>query len=292
MSDLALPLEVMHDLTPAQLRQGQSDVARANGIEAFFRDHLSGGGAGPELSVIPPGRCLLGAPQPSRHFGDLPRREVAFDRAFAIGRHTVTADEFEAFARATDFYWRSDLIRAEGRQPVMNISQGQTGLYLDWLSAQSGARYRLPTENEWDYAARAGSPGDYCFGDRLTCGDANIQTFQATGAAVRGWKRFLPFCAPMNRAVEVATYPANIWGLYEVHGNVWELTSDIWHGPLSPRPEDPQNRSDAWIVVKGGSWFEGLAYARAAARQPRLRNEIDVNLGFRVVRELDPPAHP
>jgi formylglycine-generating enzyme required for sulfatase activity len=91
----------------------------------------------------------------------------------------------------------------------------------------------------------------------------------------------------MNRAVEVATYPANIWGLYEVHGNVWEYTSDIWLGPLSPRPEDPQNRNGAWIVVKGGSWFEGLAYARAAARQPRLRNEIDVNMGFRVVRELN-----
>jgi formylglycine-generating enzyme required for sulfatase activity len=279
-------LAVASDLTPAQLRQFQADAAQAGGVEPFFRDRLSHGGEGPEMAVIPPGRCQLGAPEASRRFGDLPRNEVAFDRAFAIGRHAITAEEFEAFAQASGFYWRSDLIRAEGRQPVMNISQGQAELYLDWLSAQSGARYRLPTENEWEYAARSGSLGDYCFGDRLTCGDANIQTFQATGSAVKGWRRFLPFCAPMNRAVEVATYPANIWGLYEVHGNVWEFTADTWFGPLSPRAEDPQNRGNAWIVVKGGSWFEGLAYARAAARQPRLRNEIDVNMGFRVVREL------
>lgn len=286
MNDLTQALHAVHELTPAQLRQQQAEAARANGLDTLFQDRLSGGATGPELAVIPPGRALLGAPEPLRHFGDLPRREVSFDRAFAIGRHTVTADEFEAFAQATGFYWRSELIRAEGRQPVMNISQGQAGLYLDWLSAQSGSGYRLPTEDEWEYAARAGSLGDYCFGDRLTCGDANIQTFQATGTAAKGWKRFLPFCAPMNRAVEVATYPANIWGLYEVHGNVWEYTNDIWRGPLSPRPEDPPNRGEAWIVVKGGSWFEGLAHARAAARQPRLRNEIDVNMGFRVLREL------
>jgi len=107
------------------------------------------------------------------------------------------------------------------------------------LSAQTCRRYRLPTELEWEYAARAGSSGAYCFGERPSCGDANIQTFQAAGTHRMDWRRFLPFCAPLNRAVEVGSYPANVWGLYEVHGNVWELTSDAWTGPILPNRRHP-----------------------------------------------------
>jgi formylglycine-generating enzyme required for sulfatase activity len=220
-----------------------------------------------------------------RRFGDLPRHIHHLEAAYAIGRYAVTAEEFEHYVRDSGFEWRGDLIRAEGRQPVINISHGQARDYLDWVSARSGARYRLPTEIEWEYAARAGSLGDYCFGDRLTCGDANIQTFQATGRAAQGWRRFLPFCAPLNRAVEVGTYPANIWGMFEVHGNVWEFVEDAWLGPTLPGRPAPKRPQD-WVTVRGGSWFEGLVSARAAARQARMRNEIDVNMGFRVLREL------
>lgn len=282
----AVPLEDVHALTPARLRRLQADAAEQAGVAVFFRDALDDGGQGPELAVIPPGLCQLGAPEAERRFGERPRHVERIERAYAIGRHTVTADEFETYVHATGFHWRSDLIRAEGRQPVMNIAPWQAQNYLDWLGERSGRRYRLPTESEWEYAARAGSAADYCFGERLTCGDANVQTFQATGSAVTGWRRFLPFCAPMNRAVEVGTYPANIWGLYEVHGNVWEITAEPWTGPTQPHRAPPKRPQD-WIVVKGGSWFEGLASARAAARQPRMRNEIDINMGFRVLRELD-----
>jgi formylglycine-generating enzyme required for sulfatase activity len=275
----------VHELTPARLRHLQSEAAREAGVDAFFQDRLRDGAPGPELAVIPAGIAELGAGETERAFGDLPRRNNVIDAAYSIGRYALTADEFQRFADATGFYWRSDLIRAEGRQPVINISQGQALDYLAWLSQETGQRYRLPSEVEWEYAARAGSNGLYCFGERLTCGDANIQTFQATGAPVKGWRRFLPFCAPLNRAVEVGTYPANIWGLYEVHGNVWELTSDAWRGPTMPGRPAPKRPQD-WIVVKGGSWFEGLASARAAARQARMRAEIDVNMGFRVLREL------
>jgi formylglycine-generating enzyme required for sulfatase activity len=287
MADARAGLDLVHDLTPARLRRLQSDVAQAAGLDVFFRDVLATGAPGPELAVIPPGLCDTGTAEAERYFGDLPKSRQHIDTAYAIGRHTITADDFALFTETTGFYWRDDLVRAEGRLPVINVSQGQAIAYLDWLSAQTGQRYRLPSELEWEYAARSGSPDDYCFGARLTCGDANVQTFQATGAAVKGWRRFLPFCAPLNRAVEVATYPANIWGLYEVHGNVWEFTLDTWRGPVLPGRGEPKRPND-WIVVKGGSWFEGLAAARAASRQARLRSEIDVNLGFRVVRELSP----
>ncbi len=89
---------------------------------------------------------------------------------------------------------------------------------------------------------------------------------------------------PLHRVCEVGTYPANVWGLHEMHGNVWELTSDDWQGPL-----DPENSTAGdvgrWIVTKGGSWFEGVQGARFAARRPRIRSEMDTNLGLCVVRE-------
>jgi formylglycine-generating enzyme required for sulfatase activity len=90
----------------------------------------------------------------------------------------------------------------------------------------------------------------------------------------------------LHRVCEVGSYPANVWGLYEVHGNVWELTSDAWQGPL-----DAENTAAGdvgrWIVTKGGSWFEGVRDARFAARRPRMRGEMDTNLGLRVVREIN-----
>lgn len=194
----------VHDLSPKHLRQLQADCAHAHGVTPYLHDRLSDGSPGPELAVIPPGVAEIGAAEAERRFGDLPQRYQVIAKAYTIGRHAVTAEDFSRYAAACGFVWRDDLIRAEGRQPVINISQRQAMGYLEWLSGQTGRRYRLPNEVEWEYAARAGSPNAYCFGERLTCGDANVQTFQASGTHRLGWRRFLPFCAPLNRAVEVA----------------------------------------------------------------------------------------
>lgn len=275
-----------HALTPAELRRAQQEAARAAGLEPFFSDPLAHGGRGPELAVIPPGRFNMGAAPDTLRFGELPAQTVAIDRPFAIGRYCVTAEEFERFAAATGFYWQEHLMRAEGRQPVINVSHDEALHYLDWLSAETGQRYRLPSEAEWEYAARAGSATEYCFGDRLTCGEANIHSLRPPATPLKGWRRFLPFCAPLNRAVEVGSYPPNVWGLFEVHGNVWEITASPWVGPLDAENRVKPKQEEQWRVCKGGSWFEGPIDARAAARKPRMRNELDTNLGFRVVREI------
>ena len=169
---------------------------------------------------------------------------------------------------------------------MINISSAQAQAYTAWLSAQTGHTYRLPSEAEWEYAARAGSGTAFCFGDRLTCGEANIHTVQAPASQVSGWRRFLPFCVPLNKGCPVGTYPANVWGLHEVHGNVWELTSDPWSGAVDAYGTHKGTPKGKWIVTKGGSWFEGPDEARSAARKARLADEIDVNLGLRVVREI------
>lgn len=282
----AARLPLIHDLTPARLRAYQTEIAHYAGLDSFFRDPLDKGGDGPELAVIPPGQFEMGSPTDELRFGDLPRHTVRIDAPFAIGRCCVTADEFALFERDTGFVWQSHLIRTQGRQPVTNISSEEAEAYLSWLSQRTGQRYRLPSEAEWEYSARAGGLTAYCFGDRLTCGEANIHSLQPPATPAKGWRRFLPVCVPLNRTVEVGSYPANVWGLFEVHGNVWEFTESRWIGSLDAENNVGLNRKGNWIVTKGGSWFEGTAEARCAARKPRLRQELDTNLGLRVLREI------
>lgn len=276
----------VHDLSPARLRDWQSACARDAGVDVHFSDHLGAFGRGPELAVIPPGVFAMGTPTADLGFGDTPQRHVRIDRAYAIGRHAVTAREFGAFAQATGYHFADHLVQSEGDEPVINIDRATAMAYLNWLSTHSGQRYRLPSEAEWEYAARAGSATRYCFGDELGCAEANTGSFALSGSGAIGWRRFLPFCAPMNRVVPVGLYPGNLWGLFDVHGNVWEFTGDAWVGPVDARHSAGTGRDARWFVTKGGSWFEPAWDARSAARKPRMWDELDVNLGFRVLREL------
>jgi formylglycine-generating enzyme required for sulfatase activity len=276
----------VHDLSPAQLRAHQERAAADLGMDTTFRDPLPDGSAGPELQVIPPGVYVQGAPEKEKGFGELAQRHVTLYQPFALGRYCVTADEFQQFAEDTGFLWADHLIRSEGRQPVTNISREEAQAYLDWLSDQTRQRYRLPTEAEWEYAARAGSATPYCFGDTLGCGEGNTGSFRFEGRVQQGWRRFLPFCAPLHQAVDVGCYPANLWGLHDMHGNVWEFTADAWIGPIDALHTAGMGQNGVWFVAKGGSWFEPAWQARSAARKPRRVNELDMNLGFRVLREL------
>jgi formylglycine-generating enzyme required for sulfatase activity len=284
-NDLRPPF--VDDLGPSQLRALQEHDAQQAGLTVFFQDAMPGGSIGPELAAIPAGVFTLGNPETNRGFGELAPRHVPIDRTFAIGRYCVTADEFQRYADACGHCWPDHLVRTEARQPVTNVSRADAWAYLAWLSKQSGHTYRLPTEAEWEYAARAGSASRYCFGNELGCSEANTGSFQIIGRSVAGWRRFLPFCAPMNQALDVGMYPANIWGLHDMHGNVWEFTSDLWEGPADP---NSPGKTGKWYVTKGGSWFESAWQARSAARKPRWFDELDVNLGFRVVREINPDS--
>lgn len=276
----------VHDLSPSQLKAYQAETANSLGLESAFHDVLADGSPAPEMVVIPPGEFDMGASEEERGFGEQMRRHVSLDRPFALGRYCVTADEFERFVRATGFPWADHLIRTEGRQPVTNIDRRDAQAYLDWLSKETGHRYRLPTEAEWEYAARAGSATRYCFGDELGCSEANTGSFRLEGRSPQGWRRFLPFCAPLNQAIDVGCYPANLWGLHDMHGNVWEFTADAWTGPIDALHSARPGQEGLWFVTKGGSWFESSWHARSAARKPRRVNELDMNLGIRVAREI------
>ena len=279
------------ELDTPSLQALQRQAAAAVGLPVVFRDRLDDGSEGPQLCVIPAGSFEMGSPP--EEFGHRPEEGpvhyVALRRAFALGRFTITADEFAAFQRDSDHRFRSDLIVARGRHPVMNIRIADAKRYCAWLSERTGQVYRLPTEAEWEYACRAGTSTPFHFGDSVTCREVHFNaTFPYIEAREkRRW--FLPRCVPLPTALEVGSKPPNAWGLHEMHGNVWEFTQNPWttsHLGAHRDGSAGSSRYRDWIVVKGGSWFDAAVLARSAARRPRLRDEMDVNLGFRVLREL------
>lgn len=266
----------------------QVNTARALGVsDTHFRDALPHGAAAPALVVIPAGSFEYGAaPSEAAPAQDRPRRVALIERSFAIGVHPVTTEEFEAYARATGWQPRAELAWLAGRQPAINVRQTEARDYCAWLSQQTGRRYRLPTEQEWEYAYRAGATGAYPQGDRITPAEALYNASQAYDAARPKRPRLLSRRFIRCGAMEVGKLRPNRWGLYDMPGNVWEFTASPWTRDHASLPERPLPGRPQAVVTKGGSWFDGPEDCRAAARRRRLESELDINLGFRVVREV------
>ena len=279
------------ELKTSEVARLQQEAADALGLPVYFSDALNSGGYGPELAVIPAGQYEMGSND--NEFGhareEYPQHYTHIKTPFAIGRYTITADDFERFRQETEWFLRPDLIWASGKEPVINIRMADAMLYLKWLSEQTGETYRLPTESEWEYAARAGTTTAFHFGDEVTCKDVHFHSLFPYNEAKQNKRWFLPRCSPMKQALEVGSKPPNAWGLYEVHGNVWEFTSTPWRDSHLGSNRDGSNPSEFIsnsIVTKGGSWFDAAIHARSAARKKRLYDEMDTNLGLRVVREI------
>ncbi len=266
----------------------QVNAARALGLpDTHFRDTLPDGSTAPELAVIPAGAFEYGAaPQEAAPAQDRPRRTALIERGFAIGVLPVTTEAFEAFGRATGWRRRAELVWLSGRKPVINVRQTEARDYCAWLSQQTGQRYRLPTELEWEYACRAGAPSAYPQGDRITPADALYNASQGYDAARPKRPRLLSRCFVRCGAMEAGKLRPNRWGLHDMSGNVWEFTASPWTRDHASLPERPLHGKPQAIVTKGGSWFDGPEDCRAAARRRRLENELDINLGFRVVRDI------
>lgn len=255
--------------------------------DTHFHDTLADATAAPTLVVIPAGAFEYGAaPQEAAPAQDRPRRAALIERSFALGAYPVTTAEFETYARATGWQPRPELVWLTGRKPVINVRQTEARDYCAWLSDQTGRRYRLPTEQEWEYACRAGAASAYPNGDRITADAALYNTRRGFDAVRPKRPRLLSRCFVTCGAQEVGRRPANRWGLHDMAGNVWEFTASPWSRDHASLPERPLPGRPQAVVTKGGSWFDGPEDCRAAARRRRLENELDINLGFRVVREL------
>lgn len=283
-------LNYLPESNDGQLLALQQETAEKFGLETYFSDPLNCGGNGPELAIIPPGVFEMGSTpnEHGHHSQESPQHYVSIGQPYAIGRYAITAMEFERFRNETQWHLRPELLWAEGKRPVMNIRISDAKLYLDWLNQETGETYRLPTEAEWEYAARAGSITPFHFGDNVSCKEIHFDPLSPYKEEKRkNW--FMPRCFPMPVSVDVGSKPSNLWGLHEVHGNVWEFTDSPWtpsHVNANRDGSASKHNHSEWYVTKGGSWFDGAIHARSASRRKRYFDEMDTNLGFRVVREL------
>lgn len=279
------------ELTPQQIKQLQRTTAEEHRLSPHFHDTLKIGSRGPELAIIPAGRFEMGS-EPSEHGhqrDEAPRHLTMIQKPFALGIYPITGEEFRLFRQDTEWFLRPELIWHEGRYPVINIRMEDTKLFLTWLSLQTGQKYRLPTEAEWEYAARAGTTTPFYHGEDVSCREVHFNPFFPYREQQEDRPWYLPRCFPSPKASEVGLRTPNAWGLHDMHGNVWEFTQDHWttsHLNANRDGSPSVAASPYWYATKGGSWFDPAARARSAARKKRYMDEMDTNLGFRVVREL------
>jgi formylglycine-generating enzyme required for sulfatase activity len=246
-----------------------------------FRD-MDGG---PEMVVVPAGSFLMGSPadEPGRRDSEGPQHKVTIAKPFAIGCYPVTRGQFDAFVRdagycllsylcgAYDHYdYRNPGFDQDDSHPVVNVYWDDAKAYANWLSGKTGKDYRLPSEAEWEYAARAGTTTPYWWG-------WNIDSLHANYGGCRAGT------VPVTREFQ----PNSPWGLYQVHGNVWEWVEDCWNDTYAGAPGD----GSAWTsgecshrVFRGGAWDENPALLRSAARSGSRSSCRDNATGFRVAR--------
>lgn len=247
------------------------------------------------MIVIPAGRFRMGCDvgEPGCTGERYPPREVVFAAPFAMSKHEVTFDDYDRFLRtkhrrdgeAHDQGW------GRGRRPVINVTWDEAVAYAAWLSAQTGARYRLPSETEWEYAARAGATtawpwGDVFQRDRANCADC--------GGPWQG-----------KRTAPVGSFPPNAWGLHDMHGNVAEMLLDCVHLGYEDTPTDGSPRTTpgsgrlrglgrvgkrdadgacAFRSARGTAW--NWPPTASSKRNLIIRGHYGALFGIRVAREL------
>jgi len=238
----------------------------------------------PPLVVIPPGEFVFGAPpdETSHEKTETPQVPITIAAPFALGVHEVTFSEWAACVAdgGCDGFSPADYGWGGGDQPVVGVTFERAEAYLAWLSAKTGESYRLPSEAEWEYAARAGADSPFSFGEKISTRNAN---FNGQYPYAGGRKE-----SSRGKPLPVGSFAANDFGLYDMHGNVWEWTADCWRashaGALTDAaPVAGQCRS---AVVKGGAWNSGAWRLRAAHRRATTKSDADYDTGFRVLREL------
>ena len=241
----------------------------------------------PEMVVIPRGEFMMGSPadEPKRSTtgSEDPYHRVIIARAFAIGKYETTWDEWEACVEAGGCggYIPPDRDWGRGRRPVILVSWEDAKSYAQFLSEHTGQIYRLPSEAEWEYAARAGTTTPFSTGQTITSDQANFNGTSTYNGSPRGELR--------KKTVPVGSFPANAFGLHDVHGNVMEFTEDCGNLDYEGAPID----GSAWttgdcrfVTMRGGNWGSLPILIRSAIRKRMYRNGKRDTFGFRLVREI------
>ena len=242
----------------------------------------------PVMVIVPAGTFVMGSPEEERgrldHEG--PQHEVAIGSPFAVGKFEITFDEWDACVSdgGCDGYSPSDEGWGRGIRPAINVNYYDMKNYMTWLSQRTGKSYRFLTEAEWEYAARAGAITIYPWGDEPDPSHANYGADTCCDGRAQGDDTWDDMTAP------VGSFPPNTFGLYDLHGNVYERVEDCWNHSYDGAPSD----GAAWLtgdcsayVLRGGSWISPPELIRSAERDAYTRYYRAKVLGFRVARSLE-----
>jgi formylglycine-generating enzyme required for sulfatase activity/uncharacterized caspase-like protein len=261
-----------------------------------FRDRLKDGGKGPQMVWIAAGSFQMGSNEGDSD--EKPVHKVSITQPFAMGRYEVTVGEFRQFVNATGYRtdaekkgscyswkqgwknikganWRSPGFSQNDNHPVVCISWNDAMAYAKWLSQQTGKQYSLPSEAQWEYAARAGTETKYWWGNNIGKNRANCD-----GCGSR-WDD--------KSTAPVGSFASNPFGIYDTVGNVWEWCVDPWHSNYKGAPTDGQVWSggdESYRVLRGGSWLNSPWLARSADRYGDSSGGRSDFCGFRVVSSV------
>jgi formylglycine-generating enzyme required for sulfatase activity len=280
------------------VRRGTKHVTLGAGKVEWFKDAAES----PDMVVVPSGEFLMGSSDEQGRDGrEGPQHPVTILTPFAVGRFAVTVSEYAAFVEAAghpvpdkmftleDDIWEersSRSFRYPGfpqtpMHPVVGVSWDDAKAYSAWLSQETGQPYRLLSEAEWEFVARAGSSTPFWWGSSISTTQANYNGNTTYGGGATGeWRK---------KTVAVDSFEPNPWGLFQVHGNVWEWCEDCWNPSYRGAPNDGTARMTGACgsrVVRGGSWFYAPRFLRSAFRDGASIGTRYSGVGVRVARTL------
>ena len=272
-----------------------ADAARAAEEARLAQERAEQEAARSDKTPIP---ALVAIPAGSFSMGCQPGEKECFDNekpahrvqvaAFELGQTEVTFDQWDACVTGGGCTQKpADQGWGRGKRPVINVSWDDAQQYVTWLSRKTGQTWRLPTEAEWEYAARAGTSTAFSTGNCITTAQANYDgNYDYADCGAKTGKY-------LQKTQSVGSYPANRWGLFDLHGNVWEWVQDCYHASYTGAPKDGAEWRDSCSesgrrVLRGGSWLSYPRYLRSANRGWYDTGNRDNSLGFRVARTLTP----
>ncbi len=258
------------------------EINRSRGRAEFFRETL-GNDVVLEMVAIPGGKFMMGSPEsePERSGNESPQHSVTI-QSFFMGKFTVTQSQWKAVATLpkVNIDLNPDPSNFKGAtRPVEKVSWDDAIEFCARLSKKTQETYRLPSEAEWEYACRAGTTTPFYFGETITTDLANYNGEYTYGSAPKGEYR--------KQTTDVGKFPANPFGLFDMHGNIWEWCQDEWHENYNGAPKD----GSAWLfdnenqnrLLRGGAWDFYPWHCRSAYRYSCAREYRSFNVGFRVV---------
>ena len=273
------PLSTEDDTLRSQARAGKDKALAAARVPAV-RPPANGGGETvshcsycPDMVVIPAGSFMMG----SNDYDSEKSPHPVTVQSFEMGKTEVTQGQWKAVMGSDKN--PSGFKTCGDNCPVEKVSWDMAQDYIRKLNAKSGRQYRLPSEAEWEFAARAGTSTQYFWGDSIGRNNANCD---GCGSP---WDN--------KTTAPVKQFKPNAYGLYDMHGNVWEWVEDVWHGNYNGAPMD----GSAWVsggeqkyrVLRGGSWYGIPRFLRSADRDRDTADDGDSNTGFRLARTLLTP---